>query len=273
MHKRRGFTLIELLVVIAIIAILAAILFPVFAQAREKARAITCISNLKQVGLGALMYSQDYDEMILPERMSYTDQEVGSYQGNVRDWARYWPYIVQPYIKNFKVTACPDYPTPDALFWASNPEGTRLGGTIAINDMMSNWDNSNVTQAAISPVTSKVLFADSAFIYDSKIAGGPWGASGISAYKKFLTNPDDYSLYSKMSAGAMFRSEKWNNWVSTVQTTDLSVPPVPIHSGTCSVCFFDGHAKAIKLSQYWLKNPADWSTDKDLFGQSGVRNE
>ena len=65
LSRRSGFTLIELLVVIAIIAILAAILFPVFAQAREKARQASCISNQKQLGTGLLMYSQDYDEMLL----------------------------------------------------------------------------------------------------------------------------------------------------------------------------------------------------------------
>ncbi len=64
--KHRGFTLIELLVVIAIIAILAAILFPVFARAREKARQTSCLSNVKQLGLGFLMYAQDYDERLLP---------------------------------------------------------------------------------------------------------------------------------------------------------------------------------------------------------------
>jgi len=64
--RKRGFTLIELLVVIAIIAILAAILFPVFAQAREKARAISCLSNCKQMGTAVLMYAQDYDESIVP---------------------------------------------------------------------------------------------------------------------------------------------------------------------------------------------------------------
>jgi prepilin-type N-terminal cleavage/methylation domain-containing protein len=68
--RHPGFTLIELLVVIAIIAILAAILFPVFAQAREKARAISCLSNLKQAGLAFAMYTQDYDETCVPQEVA-----------------------------------------------------------------------------------------------------------------------------------------------------------------------------------------------------------
>lgn len=93
----RGFTLIELLVIIAIIAILAAILFPVFAQAREKARAITCISNLKQASLAFAMYTQDYDENCVP-------QEVGSPIKH----GGYWYVLMQPYIKNWNMMLCPD---------------------------------------------------------------------------------------------------------------------------------------------------------------------
>lgn len=88
----RAFTLIELLVVIAIIAILAAILFPVFAQAREKARATSCLSNLKQIGIGWYMYVQDYDEVI-PEGWS-------SYSGGFHN-------LVQPYMKNYQIVDCP----------------------------------------------------------------------------------------------------------------------------------------------------------------------
>ena len=82
MQRRSGFTLIELLVVIAIIAILAAILFPVFAQAREKARAISCISNLKQIGTASMMYTQDYDETIVPAGNRYAHQNDPCFNGN-----------------------------------------------------------------------------------------------------------------------------------------------------------------------------------------------
>lgn len=90
----RGFTLIELLVVIAIIAILAAILFPVFAQAREKARQTSCLSNLKQLGTGLMMYAQDYDECVCPP-YNYPNDNMT------------WDRLVQPYVKNWQIIQCP----------------------------------------------------------------------------------------------------------------------------------------------------------------------
>src|SRR5579862_7668479 len=89
--KRRGFTLIELLVVIAIIAILAAILFPVFAQAREKARQISCASNERQIGLAILEYTQDYDELY---PLAWIDTHPDHIGGNA------WNYSIQPYMKS-----------------------------------------------------------------------------------------------------------------------------------------------------------------------------
>src|SRR5204863_3128000 len=88
----RAFTLIELLVVIAIIAILAAILFPVFAQAREKARAISCLSNMKQVALSFQMYLQDYDETMVPYR--YANPDPATSTAAPRIW---WPKMLDPY--------------------------------------------------------------------------------------------------------------------------------------------------------------------------------
>lgn len=99
----RGFTLIELLVVIAIIAILAAILFPVFAQAREAARKTSCASNLKQVTSGAMMYSQDFDELMVP---SYLDYHTGDQTREPYYWAG-WADLIQPYVKNTALLRCP----------------------------------------------------------------------------------------------------------------------------------------------------------------------
>lgn len=93
-RKISGFTLIELLVVIAIIAILAAILFPVFARARENARRSSCQSNLKQIGLGLLQYSQDYDEITPADRSSNGAPTT-------------WQNFVQPYIKSVQIFVCP----------------------------------------------------------------------------------------------------------------------------------------------------------------------
>ncbi|NLC56519.1 MAG: DUF1559 domain-containing protein [Armatimonadetes bacterium] len=99
MMRRRGFTLIELLVVIAIIAILAAILFPVFARARENARKANCASNLKQIGTALLMYSQDYDERYMLHCLGVVPS--------------CWNQVLEPYVKNTQVFRCP---STDATF-------------------------------------------------------------------------------------------------------------------------------------------------------------
>ena len=99
MSRRSGFTLIELLVVIAIIAILAAILFPVFARARAKAQQNNCLSNVKQLALGTLMYCSDYDQKI-----------PGQYRAGPP--AMGWAGVIQPYVKNTQIFLCPSDPKP-----------------------------------------------------------------------------------------------------------------------------------------------------------------
>ena len=116
-----AFTLIELLVVIAIISILAAILFPVFAQAREKARQASCASNLKQIGLGILQYNQDYDE-------AYA---MGMWGTSASQTRCSWPAMIQPYVKNTAIFTCPsdtgDYgKTPGTI---SDPNGCSASPT------------------------------------------------------------------------------------------------------------------------------------------------
>mgnify|MGYP001572776616 CR=1 FL=1 len=103
MKPRKGFTLIELLVVIAIIAILAAILFPVFAKARAKARQTSCLSNLKQLSLALLSYNQDSDEQWL-----ITDVVPGMPRGTQGTNVCWWRFPLYTYTKNWQVLVCPD---------------------------------------------------------------------------------------------------------------------------------------------------------------------
>ena len=120
---RRGFTLIELLVVIAIIAILAAILFPVFAKAREKARQSSCLSNLKQLSLGMLQYTQDYDERFVLRSTGWRGQLTYGVNATVPEAPDFpweptygyhdsWPNKIYPYVKNVQVYRCPSQSTP-----------------------------------------------------------------------------------------------------------------------------------------------------------------
>lgn len=147
MRSRKGFTLIELLVVIAIIAILAAILFPVFAKAREKARQASCVSNVKQIMNAAMMYTQDYDEKLLRSDRHW---------GDGIPWIT-WPFLLQPYVKNWNVYACPstvkgplDYCVMHYDVWP----------TYAVNDAI-HQDASGISMAAIPSPASKYFIADS----------------------------------------------------------------------------------------------------------------
>jgi len=114
LHRQtKGFTLIELLVVIAIIAILASILFPVFARARENARRTSCASNLKQIMLGEMMYRQDYDGLYVPhwvERGDDTSHE-GPFGPIISGAYVEWPYLIYPYVKNVQIFNCPSKDT------------------------------------------------------------------------------------------------------------------------------------------------------------------
>jgi prepilin-type N-terminal cleavage/methylation domain-containing protein/prepilin-type processing-associated H-X9-DG protein len=126
-RRTSGFTLIELLVVIAIIAILAAILFPVFARARENARRASCQSNLKQIGLGIIQYSQDYDELTIASR---TDGTINMS----------WPIMMQPYVKSTQLFKCPSNTRTN---WMEQTNDTVANSYVANGDNEAGGDTTN----------------------------------------------------------------------------------------------------------------------------------
>lgn len=207
-RNTRGFTLIELLVVIAIIAILAAILFPVFAQARERARAVSCLSNVKQIGTGLYMYVQDYDE-----RMPSAFVNVAPINGGNTDVIPYDMQIM-PYIKNTQLFACGSDSTrvpndPNFAIWdgafRTRPYRKRSYGYVgALNTQeranagqgqpdpnvgMSTWGSGN-SLAAIDMPAETIAITESWGVNESGdgeafMVGSPWGSlfTGCDAWK------------------------------------------------------------------------------------------
>jgi prepilin-type N-terminal cleavage/methylation domain-containing protein/prepilin-type processing-associated H-X9-DG protein len=259
-----GFTLIELLVVIAIIAILAAILFPVFAQAREKARAISCISNMKQVGTGLAMYVQDYDEQFPIADYFDDGPSCGGKQHE-------WPDVVYLYIKNGDKGAngvsygqggiyhCPSFPDNES-------------GEYGINNAISN--DGNVCWAPnYSPATASIASlltpSDTVLIVEKGHNNVGWGYIYFDAGEWSWT---DYVMDNGQPThdGPHYDLDQTGLNNPSGQPHDCDYPvagftngawdgcglfPRYRHTKSANMAFSDGHAKAMTRGRVnWYKN-------------------
>jgi prepilin-type N-terminal cleavage/methylation domain-containing protein/prepilin-type processing-associated H-X9-DG protein len=222
-----GFTLIELLVVIAIIAILAAILFPVFAQARSKARQAACLSNMKQVGLAFAMYAQDYDETAC-----FTHHNIGGPSLVVNEGGLLWyadSYIVtwhkllMPYTKNAWVYKCPEAPFGD------------FGGPSAVNvNYGANRGAFSVPPSTVRTLASVPRPADTIAVLDCGRWHYEWSyvVRGSANSKWYIPNDPRGCSPAPGSSG--------------LAPETVFCPTDKRHNGGVNVAFADGHAKWMK---------------------------
>lgn len=216
-RHRRGFTLIELLVVIAIIAILAAILFPVFAQAREKARSLSCLSNMRQLGTGFSMYTQDYDECLVPLATQVPSPTPPVVAGGTITW---WPDLIQPYVKNAQIFRCPSLPPNRFGIGYNHPE-------------LAVWLGGGQSIAAIEKPADTLALADTAVISNPAEADpNKWKAATGNSDTYFFRTPSNMPYYDSDPARVVGRHQEMANAV-----------------------FADGHAKAMKVSAFGFQYP------------------
>jgi len=222
--KRTGFTLIELLVVIAIIAILAAILFPVFAKVREKARQTSCASNMKQIGLGIIQYVQDNDER-MPEGSAVKFGNGLGWAGNLYN-----------YIKSTGVYSCPDDSTSvpsgqSAISYALNANFDPPSGPIALAAMQS-------------PAKTVAIFEVSGLPGPLTQDGTPYDAAGdIAGY----SGSSDGVCRPSYGTSAMFQTGVFPN--VTPLAASSSFAATPRHTGGSNYLYADGHVKYQRASQ------------------------
>ena len=257
MHKRSGFTLIELLVVIAIIAILAAILFPVFAQAREQARKTACLSNCRQIGLGHTMYTQDYDEMYTPYFSGY-DPKTGTY--NPPSW--YWPQLVTPYIQKANGNGNGGQATitdlsgvfrcPDAPYDAATAKAWGYGNitSYGISDDIVNW-RTNVSPPTYVPVGLAAVSAPGGTV----LLAETWDIDNLGKLpgRAVCYTPLSRGIY-KANDGALYSLDGRHN--AGYKRTAKNQPADPASLNNAVFC--DGHVKAIKTGKLQT-DPTYWS--------------
>ena len=224
--KISGFTLIELLVVIAIIAILAAILFPVFARARENARRTSCLSNTKQMGLGLMQYSQDYDEMLVPN--------VGG-NGNSESW----PDLLQPYLKSYQIFICPS--ATDSAPDSTSKSKKGLVCHYVVNNVY--W--SNVTLGGLFQAPRSL-----ASVEDS--AGTVFCADGVDGtgnghVLQLVGNGSPYLTLDMNAQPSTLTSGGTLNYQGVLRGR---------HFDGVAITFLDGHAKWMRLDKLVETSPA-----------------
>lgn len=230
----RGFTLIELLVVIAIIALLAAILFPVFARARENARRASCQSNLKQMALGIKQYAQDYDETF-PENMF---SGAAPYQG--------WVTKMDPYMKSLQIFQCPSQNNQDSTYVAVDSWGMSdyyFNSNLGTYENGSNCPNGKflVKEALVDSTSNVILFGDT-------------GRSGEYAYANCPYNATcDGTRPNSASAPGWGRSVTDINAWSTA-TDDVAARSR--HLEGTNIAFVDGHVKWYRPEKQTFDNPS-----------------
>ncbi|MBP7559797.1 MAG: DUF1559 domain-containing protein [Armatimonadetes bacterium] len=239
--RRQGFTLIELLVVIAIIAILAAILFPVFAKAREKARQTSCLSNVRQLATAMLSYAQDYDEGLPTHETPCSAGRNGQYCG--KDWYE----SIEPYMKNRQILWCPS--ASNTWSWKANCYPGLGGGT-----------NFNCTYGYSTAISEAPFVA--AWWGDAWRAG-IWQLAALKAPAKIMLCADSWSSRlvpsgSTGSFGSINTFVAFANWSGSQPFDGVSCGCWPAivdlkaalkysrHNGGSNLNFADGHAKWYK---------------------------